>query len=65
LYGHNDRLLVREREYVRRGSAIALLGSSGHSSGPHLHFEIWQEGKVMDPRQYVLAFRSEPRVAAK
>lgn len=65
LYGHNDRLLVREREYVRRGTAISLLGSSGRSSGPHLHFEIWQDGKVMDPRQYVLAFRSEPRIAAK
>ncbi len=65
LYGHNDRLLVREREYVPRGTAIALLGNSGRSSGPHLHFEIWQDGQVMDPRQYVLAFRSEPRIAAK
>jgi len=65
LYGHNDRLLVREHEYVRRGAAIALLGNSGRSSGPHLHFEIWQDGKAMDPRQYILAFRSEPRMAAK
>ena len=65
LYGHNERLLVRERDFVRRGMSIALLGNSGRSSGPHLHFEIWQDGKVMDPRQYVLAFRSEPRIAAK
>lgn len=65
LYGHNDRLMAREREYVRRGAAIALLGNSGRSSGPHLHFEIWQDGKAMDPRQYVLAFRSEPHIAAK
>jgi len=65
LYGHNDRLLVREHEYVRRGTSIALLGNSGRSSGPHLHFEIWQDGKALDPRQYVLAFRSEPRIAAK
>jgi murein DD-endopeptidase MepM/ murein hydrolase activator NlpD len=65
LYGHNDRVVVREREYVRRGATIALLGNSGRSSGPHLHFEVWQDGQAMDPRQYVLAFRSEPRIAAK
>ena len=65
VYGHNERLLVREREYAKRGTAIALLGSSGRSSGPHLHFEIWQDGKALDPRQFVLAFRSEPRMAIK
>ena len=57
-YGHNERLLVREKEYVKRAEPIALLGSSGRSSGPHLHFEIWQDGKPVDPRQFILAFRA-------
>jgi murein DD-endopeptidase MepM/ murein hydrolase activator NlpD len=56
-YGHNERLLVRERERVKRGAAIALVGSSGRSSGPHLHFEVWQDGKAINPLQIVLALR--------
>ena len=57
-YGHNDRLLVREGTFVKRGDPIALVGSSGRSSGPHLHFEIWKDGVAVDPRDYLLAFRS-------
>lgn len=57
-YGHNDRLLVREKRYVKRGDPIALLGSTGRSSGPHLHFEISQAGKSIDPRAYVLTLRT-------
>ncbi len=56
-YGHNDRILVREREQVKRGETIALVGSSGRSSGPHLHFEIWHEGKAVDPLQFLLTLR--------
>jgi len=56
-YGHNERLLVRERERVKRGAALAFVGSSGRSSGPHLHFEVWQDGKAMNPLQIVLALR--------
>lgn len=56
-YGHNERLLVRERAHVKRGEAIALVGSSGRSSGPHLHFEIWQGGKAVNPLQIILALR--------
>jgi len=56
-YGHNDRILVREREQVKRGETIALVGSSGRSSGPHLHFEIWHKGKAVDPLQFLLTLR--------
>ncbi len=56
-YGHNERLLVREREQVKRGEAIALVGNTGRSSGPHLHFEIWQDGKAINPLQIILALR--------
>ncbi|MDZ7266953.1 MAG: M23 family metallopeptidase [candidate division KSB1 bacterium] len=57
-YGHNDRLLVREKTQVKRGDPIALLGSTGRSSGPHLHFEILQGGKPVDPREFILTLRS-------
>jgi murein DD-endopeptidase MepM/ murein hydrolase activator NlpD len=60
-YGHNDRLLVHDRKFVKRGEPIALLGSSGQSSGPHLHFEVWKDGVAIDPRQILLAFRANSK----
>lgn len=49
LYGHASRLLVREGDSVQAGQVIALSGSSGHSTAPHLHFEIRLDGKPLDP----------------
>jgi murein DD-endopeptidase MepM/ murein hydrolase activator NlpD len=49
LYGHASRLLVREGDSVQAGQVIALSGSSGHSTAPHLHFEIRLDGKSIDP----------------
>lgn len=49
MYGHASRLLVREGDSVPAGRVIALSGNSGHSSAPHLHFEIRREGKSLDP----------------
>jgi murein DD-endopeptidase MepM/ murein hydrolase activator NlpD len=60
-YGHNDRLLVHDRTFVKKGEPIALLGSSGQSSGPHLHFEVWKDGVAIDPRQMLLAFRANSK----
>lgn len=60
-YGHNERILVSEKAFVKKGEPIALLGSSGKSSGPHLHFEIWKDGVAIDPRQILLAFRASSK----
>ena len=54
IYGHNKINNVRFREFVEKGQIIALLGSSGASSGPHLHFEIWKNFKPINPRNYLI-----------
>lgn len=53
LYGHNMRLLVSVGQYVEQGEAIGLLGNTGRSTGPHLHFEIRVNGRKMNPLQYI------------
>jgi murein DD-endopeptidase MepM/ murein hydrolase activator NlpD len=49
LYGHNQKFLVTPGEHVRQGEAIAELGSSGRSMGPHVHFELVHDGRNCDP----------------
>jgi len=51
LYGHNSRNLVRVGDQVSRGQVIALIGSTGISTGPHLHFEMRVNGVARNPRQ--------------
>jgi murein DD-endopeptidase MepM/ murein hydrolase activator NlpD len=49
LYAHNSSLVAKVGQYVKRGQLIAKSGSTGNSSGPHLHFEISINGKLQDP----------------
>ncbi|MBN1155183.1 M23 family metallopeptidase [candidate division KSB1 bacterium] len=56
-YGHNQVLLKSERNFVEKGDVIALLGSSGKSTAPHLHFEIRKNGLPVDPKEYLLSFQ--------
>ena len=53
LYGHQSRLAVRKRQVVARGQVIGHVGSTGHSTGPHLHFELRIDGELRDPLDYL------------
>lgn len=50
LYGHAQQILVRPGDTVGAGQVIGLSGSTGNSTGPHLHFEVRRNGQVIDPR---------------
>ncbi len=49
LYGHTSEILVSEGEVILKGQCVAKVGSSGRSSGPHLHNEVHKEGSVVNP----------------
>ncbi|MBN3871288.1 murein hydrolase activator EnvC [Nostoc sp. JL33] len=53
LYGHTSELYVTEGQAVERGQAIAAVGSTGFSTGPHLHFEVRRDGTPVDPANYL------------
>ena len=52
-YAHASKLLVKEGDIVSKEQIIALVGSTGRSTGPHLHYEIRLRGQSLDPRQYI------------
>lgn len=52
-YGHNAELTVKEGDHVESGATIALSGSSGRSTGPHLHFEVRKGDFSLDPRRFL------------
>ncbi|HEY0660883.1 MAG TPA: M23 family metallopeptidase [Lysobacter sp.] len=52
-YAHNSRLVRRVGELVRAGQEIAKAGSTGRSTGAHVHFEVWENGRYVNPRKFL------------
>ena len=52
-YGHNEKTLVSVGETVKRGDPIGLMGSTGRSTGPHVHFEVLRNGRQVDPLSFI------------
>jgi len=52
-YGHNKKNLVNVGDIVKKGQVIAEMGSTGRSTGPHVHFEVYKHGRSVDPASYI------------
>ena len=52
---HNSKVLVKPGDRVLKGQRIALVGSTGRSTGPHVHFEVLRNGLVVNPGEYIRA----------
>ncbi|MBN1105349.1 MAG: M23 family metallopeptidase [Deltaproteobacteria bacterium] len=53
-YAHLEKILVKVGQHVKRGQQIATVGSSGRTTGPHLHYEVHLNGVPVDPLRYIL-----------
>lgn len=56
VYGHNSRIAVKTGEPVKKGQIIAYMGSTGRSTGPHVHYEIRVNGTAVDPISFLVAY---------
>ena len=57
LYSHLNKIKVHMRDYVKSKQVIGTIGESGNSNGPHLHFEIWQNSNIIDPRSLIKEYK--------
>ncbi len=57
LYGHLEETLVAEGQRVHRGDRVGLVGSTGRSTAPHLHYEVHVDGRAVNPLEYILESR--------
>jgi len=53
VYSHLEKAIVNERDYILAKQIIGYVGQTGNSNGPHLHFEIWKNNHILDPRDFI------------
>ncbi|HBQ58341.1 MAG TPA: hypothetical protein DD671_01615 [Balneolaceae bacterium] len=53
VYAHMSRIKVKEGDRIRKGDVVGKAGNTGTSTGVHLHFEIWKDGKRVNPEAYI------------
>ncbi len=53
MYAHLSEVLVQKGDKIKQGDVVAKSGNTGLSTGPHLHYSIWKESKLVDPMEYV------------
>jgi murein DD-endopeptidase MepM/ murein hydrolase activator NlpD len=53
VYAHNSAFTVKEGDVVRAGQVVAKAGSTGRSTGPHVHFEVHKDGRPVNPRAFL------------
>lgn len=54
IYGHLEKILVHTGDEIKRGDRLGLMGSTGHSTGPHVHYQVSVNGVAVNPRNYIL-----------
>jgi murein DD-endopeptidase MepM/ murein hydrolase activator NlpD len=64
-YAHASKLLVKKGDLVKRGQAVSLVGTTGRSTGPHLHFEVLVQGVQQDPRRFLNAAAANAATVAQ
>jgi len=57
IYGHMHKRLCRVREFIKAGEVIGLVGKANNEEGPHLHFEIWHNNLIIDPRNLIKDYK--------
>ena len=53
VYAHNNKNTVRVGQKMKRGDLLGYVGSTGQSTGPHVHYEIWEKGKNVNPQKFL------------
>ena len=64
-YAHNSANLVKVGDAVQKGQVLALIGTTGHSTGPHLHFEVLHDGSAVDPMAFIDRNAAQPLKALR
>ena len=57
LYSHLNKIISKQHQYVENNEIIGTIGQSGNSDGPHLHFELWQNSTILDPRDFIKEYK--------